>query len=207
MRSPTPASVRRSTVPCSRTPARTRASTYSRVRFSTITDSMPCRASSWASVRPAGPAPMIPTWVRMAPSNPLVTAGSARGRDVLEDDGQPLPHADADRRHAPAVTALAQHLRQRAEDPAAGGAERVPDRDRAALRVDDVRVDLPRVDTGERLDGERLVQLDGADVRPGDPGPPQRAPGGLDRGVPEVQRLQREGRPPGDPGHRIDPQP
>jgi hypothetical protein len=42
-----------------------RFSTYSRVRFSSTTDSIPSRASSCASVSPAGPAPTIPTWVRI----------------------------------------------------------------------------------------------------------------------------------------------
>ena len=57
-------------------------------------------------------------------------------------------------------------VRQGAEDPAAGGAERVADRDRAALGVDDLRVDLPGVDAGQRLHGERLVELDRARRRP-----------------------------------------
>ena len=42
---------------------RTRASTYARSRTSSTTQSMPACCSSSASVRPAGPAPMIPTWV------------------------------------------------------------------------------------------------------------------------------------------------
>ena len=59
-------------------------------------------------------------------------------------------------------------LGQRAEDAAARGAERVADGDRAAVGVDDVGVDLPGVDAGQRLHGERLVELDGADVVPAD---------------------------------------
>ena len=49
--------------PCSNTPARTRSSTYCRLRFSTTTDSIPCRWSRWESTRPAGPAPTIPICV------------------------------------------------------------------------------------------------------------------------------------------------
>src|SRR5215218_7013191 len=75
MRSPTPAWFSSSTVPCSSTPARTRCSTYSRLRASSTTDSMPSRCSRCDSSRPAGPAPTIPTWVRMWCSlgRPVVT--------------------------------------------------------------------------------------------------------------------------------------
>jgi hypothetical protein len=64
-RSATPARSSSSTVPCSRTPARTRCSTYSRLRSSSTTDSIPSRWSRCDSSSPAGPAPTIPTWVRM----------------------------------------------------------------------------------------------------------------------------------------------
>src|SRR5271156_1549031 len=73
-RSPTPAFVSRSTVPCSNTPARTRCSTYSLERLSSTTDSIPSRCSRCASVNPAGPAPTIPTCVRIpAPSDSRTT--------------------------------------------------------------------------------------------------------------------------------------
>ena len=41
-----------------------REATYSSDRVSTTTDSMPSAASRWDSSMPAGPAPMIATWVR-----------------------------------------------------------------------------------------------------------------------------------------------
>ena len=68
----------RSTVPCSSTPARTRRSTYSRLRLSSTTESMPRRWSRWDSSSPAGPAPMIPTWVRMAEASCLQPAYAAQ---------------------------------------------------------------------------------------------------------------------------------
>src|SRR5215211_588512 len=71
-RSPTPISMRRSTVPCSSTPARTRPSTYSRSRSSRITDSMPWRWRSCPSTRPAGPAPTIPTCVRVTSAGSML---------------------------------------------------------------------------------------------------------------------------------------
>src|SRR5579872_5044567 len=64
IRSPSPASLRMSTVPCSSTPARIRCSTYSRLRVSSTTDSIPARCSRCDSSSPAGPAPTMPTWVR-----------------------------------------------------------------------------------------------------------------------------------------------
>ena len=90
------------------------------------------------------------------------------------------------------------HLGERAEDPAARGAERVPDRDRAAAGVHDLRVDLPGVEADQRLHGEGLVELDGADVGPADAGPGQRLLGRLDRGVAEPVRLERVGAAAGD---------
>ena len=64
-RPPTPVSFIRSTVPCSSKPARTRSWTYWRLRFSTTTDSRPARCSRCESISPAGPAPTIPTCVRI----------------------------------------------------------------------------------------------------------------------------------------------
>src|SRR6185369_11606026 len=65
MRSPRPVSFRTSTVPCSSTPARIVASISARLRMSSTTDSIPRRFSRWASSSPAGPAPTMPTWVRI----------------------------------------------------------------------------------------------------------------------------------------------
>ena len=67
-----------------------------------------------------------------------------QSRRVLQHHGQPLTDTDADGGHAPAVARLAQPGGEGAEDPAAGGPERVPDRDRAALGVDDLGVDASR---------------------------------------------------------------
>src|SRR3954469_10842097 len=64
-RSARPVSVSSSTVPCSSTPARTLCSTYSRLRASSTTESMPRGWRRCDSIRPAGPAPTIPTCVRI----------------------------------------------------------------------------------------------------------------------------------------------
>src|SRR5918999_5402869 len=108
--------------------------------------------------------------------------------DVLEDDGEALADADADRGDSPALAGLLQGPGEGAEDPGPGRAERVPDRDGAAGAVDDLRVDVPGVDAGQRLGGEGLVQLDRADVAPPDAGPLEREVGRLDRREAEVLR-------------------
>src|SRR5687768_1489968 len=81
MRAAAPQARRASTVPCSRIPARWRCSTYARVLFSRTAQSMPALWSRRARRRPAGPAPMIPTVVRM--------------RSALEYEREALAHADA----------------------------------------------------------------------------------------------------------------
>ena len=64
-RSETPESTSMFTVPGSRMPARTVSWISRRLRISTTVDSMSCVASRWESMRPAGPAPMMATWVVM----------------------------------------------------------------------------------------------------------------------------------------------
>jgi hypothetical protein len=81
----------------------------------------------------------------------------------------------------------------------------VADRDGPALGVDDLGIHLPRVDAGERLDGERLVQLHRRDVGPRDAGAVERLLGRLDRRVAEVLRRQRVGAASGDAGQRVQP--
>lgn len=65
------------------------------------------------------------------------------------------------------------------------------DGDGAATRVDDVGVDLPGVQAGQRLHRERLVEFDGPDLGPADAGGLQCTIGRLDRSVPEVLGGQR----------------
>src|SRR6187401_2767108 len=84
----------RSTVACSSTPARTRSMTYSWLRFSRMTESMPRRCNSCPSIRPAGPAPTMPTWVR---ESMIVVSAFARcasaDRDALLLLDRPLEGA------------------------------------------------------------------------------------------------------------------
>ena len=93
----------------------------------------------------------------------------------LDDHGVALAAARADRRAAEAAAAAAQLEHQRAEDPRAGGADRVAERDRAAVDVDPVLVDPEHPDRVQRDRGERLVDLPQVDVL-GASGRPSRAP-------------------------------
>ncbi len=74
MRSPHCASRISAAKPCSSTPARMRASTYSRLCRSSTMVSMPLRCSSCDSSSPEGPPPMMQTWVFMTVSNGVVRA-------------------------------------------------------------------------------------------------------------------------------------
>src|SRR5581483_3097747 len=105
-RSATPAARRSSTVPCSSTPARMRCSTYSRLRSSSTTVSIPASSSSRASVRPAGPAPTIPTCVRNSERERVRAALDRHPAELRElvDDGlaaeaAPARVLDAAERH------------------------------------------------------------------------------------------------------------
>ena len=86
---------------------------------------------------------------------------------VLPDDG--AAHADADAHRGQAVAHLGVLLELAGElghQAHAGGGERVADGDRAAVRVDPRVVvgDAEVVEEGEHLHGERLVELEQADV-------------------------------------------
>src|SRR4051794_10820570 len=95
MRAPAPIASSRSVVFWSSRPARTRRSTWSRLRHSTIAQPIPAPRRRWASVRPAGPAPTMPTWVLTGghdariPTTLVISdlhLGARLGRDVLRDE-------------------------------------------------------------------------------------------------------------------------
>src|SRR5687767_9156925 len=93
---------------------------------------------------------------------------------VLQQQRDALAAADAQRDEAELVT-LALHLRQAlGGDERAGRRDRMAERDGAAVRVDLRGVEVEVADDRERLRGERLVELDHADLV-------ERAPGLLHR--------------------------
>src|SRR5690606_34641124 len=106
---------------------------------------------------------------------------------ALQDHREAHPALGADR-DQPELDVAADHLvRQGGDDPGAGRAEGMADRDRAAVDVGPLPVDLPDrlgpaqlfgpglrapgFDVGEHLRGERLVDLHQPAVAEPDPGP------------------------------------
>src|SRR5699024_6068678 len=100
--------------------------------------------------------------------------------------GQSLADADTNSGHTPSGARIAEPIRQGAKDPSARCAQRMPDGNGAAPRVDDVGIDVPRIDTSKRLHRKCLVELDRADVVPLNTGAFQRLIGRLNRGVTEI---------------------
>ncbi len=82
------------------------------------------------------------------------------GLRPLPQAGDALADPDAHGGGRLPAAAPLQLVQQRGGDPGARAAERVADRDRAAVDVDQVRVALELVDHGDRLGRERLVDLE-----------------------------------------------
>src|SRR5699024_8111190 len=107
-----------------------------------------------------------------------------RDSHAFEDGRDALAAADA---HGlkPVAGLAAIHLTQPSrQDPTAGGADAMAERDARAIDVEAVEVALapaPLAGDGERLRGEGLVELDEIDVRQLEAGPLQRPGRGRDR--------------------------
>ena len=108
--------------------------------------------------------------------------------------------AEAQRREPVAALAPRQLVEQRRDDPRAAGPDRVPERDRAAVDVDAVPVEPELAAVGQRLRGERLVDLDqvvlvGRDPRPRAParGRPRSGRGTASAARPRPARSRRPG--------------
>src|SRR5881392_2457172 len=81
----------------------------------------------------------------------------------FDDDRVPLTSARADRRDAEAAATAAQLVHERAENARARGADRVAERNRAAVDVHLRLVDAEHADRVERDRCERLVDLEEVD--------------------------------------------
>src|SRR5262245_5336670 len=77
----------------------------------------------------------------------------------LEEDGEPLADADAERREPTAPARALETPEQREGEADPGRAQRVPERDRPALGVDELRVEPEPPYGGDHLRRERLVDL------------------------------------------------
>src|SRR5215207_2442016 len=114
-------------------------------------------------------------------SRPTGAGITPAASDTLEDAGGTLPGSDAHRHHSVPEIASAQREDDGRGADRAGGAERMAEGDRAAHRIDLRRIQADRVDDGERLRSERLVQLDPAHVVELQAGIAQRRRNRLDR--------------------------
>src|SRR4029077_18037844 len=83
---------------------------------------------------------------------------------ILDQKRDPLPAADASRRDAIAQVRPFQLARQGHGEAHAGRAERMADRDCAAVDVELVLVEIERTRAGHHLRTERLVDLEAGDV-------------------------------------------
>src|SRR5262245_43829469 len=83
---------------------------------------------------------------------------------ALEDHRDPLAAADARRRAAERLAAVLELAHQRQQQPGAGRAERVAERDRTAVDVDLPAIELQLLFATEVLRRERLVDLDQLEV-------------------------------------------
>src|SRR4051812_46059394 len=91
----------------------------------------------------------------------------ATSSDALDDEGDPLADADAHRAERVTAAAPVQLVDGRGDQAGAARAERMAERDRAAVGVD-ARVvvgDAEVAQNREALRGERLVELDHVDLR------------------------------------------
>src|SRR6185437_8112314 len=113
-------------------------------------------APSFVNLVGASVTPLLNSYRVDSESYPCDYCLSAR----FPERGDALADADAHGGGALGDSAAAHLVQQRGDDPRARAAERVADGDRAAVHVDLLRVELELVDAGDRLGGERLVQLD-----------------------------------------------
>ena len=79
------------------------------------------------------------------------------GSDRFEHGGDPLAATDAHGRQRQRFALALQERRSLAGDPGPAGAQRMPERDGAAVEIEAALVDAQRADDGQRLRSERLV--------------------------------------------------
>src|SRR5215813_7487214 len=83
---------------------------------------------------------------------------------ALDSEGEAVAAAHAERRDAALQMAIRQRVEERRENPAAARADRVSERDGAAVDVDLRWVEAEFANHGDRLHRERLVQFEEVDV-------------------------------------------
>src|SRR5205085_11955717 len=104
-----------------------------------------------------------------------------RSAQAFQDHRHAVTAAATDGLQAELLVVEPQRVDQRGRDPRAGHAERVADRDRAAVHVQLVQWNVQFLVGRDDLRGERLVDLHQVDVTDTHAGPGQRLPAGLHR--------------------------
>ena len=98
-------------------------------------------------------------------------------------------------------------MEQRGDDPCPARPDRVAERDRAAVDVDLVPVEAELATVGQRLRGERLVDLDQVERLDRQLDPVEQAADALDRGEEEPLRRDLGLGVADDPGERLQAEP
>src|SRR3954451_21754332 len=119
----------------------------------------PARCAARAYGRPELPAMRVRSRSKNAAARAPPPPPPELGAIHLEHDRVALATTRADRRAAEAAAAAAELVDEGAHDPPAGGADRVAQRDRAAVHVDPVLVDAEHPHRVKRHRREGLVDL------------------------------------------------
>src|SRR5579864_2951243 len=119
------------------------------------------------------PPPITSIGLSRSPSTEYASSTVMRVRprtSALENHGEPLADPDADGGKAEAAAPTSQLVGERAEDARTRTADGMADRDRPAVGIDLLGVELgPVAQACERLRRERFVELDDREVLPPDP--------------------------------------
>src|SRR2546422_11559086 len=132
---------------------------------------------------PLGGCASAPTKTLSSP-NARVCAASAPDSsrlESLEQRGLSLAHSHTERRQPVPPAAAAELVQQGHDEPRAGHAQGMAERDRAAIHVHLLRIQAQLADDDEALRSEGLVQLDEVEVRDLEAGTRQRLAYGRDR--------------------------
>ena len=121
----------------------------------------------------------------------------------FDDHRDALTAADAGGRHAVLLAAPPQLEQQRQQQARAAGAERMAERDRAAVDVDLVAIEAQLLLAREILRRERLVDLDQVEIGERQPGALERLADRRRRAHAHQRRLDADRRPRHDAAERL----
>src|SRR5262249_53627771 len=126
--------------------------------------------------------------------------------DAFERGRHRAAAAEAQRREAIPTTSPVELVEERGDDPGAAGPDRVAERDRPAVdvRLVPVEAELPAI--GQRLGGERLVDLDEVERLDRQLDAVEQPPDALDRCEEEPLRRDLGLGVADDPGERLQPE-